>query len=230
MFKMEEERRFTRDELAIFDGSDGRPIYVAAESRVYDVTRSNLWVGGRHMGVHGAGNDLSGTLQNAPHDSEVLFKFPVVGVLIEDEVVDVSLSRKIANLYPHPIIAHFPIVLSTIAPLFTILFILTKEGSFELASYYILIMGFLASPICGLAGMFSWKVNYKGNRSSQFNKKILFTVVLVIVMTTCLVWRSLVPDVLVSMSIYSYVYLILQMSLALITGILGHTGGKIVFS
>ncbi len=224
------ERRFKRDELATFDGSDGRPIYVAAEGKVYDVTGSHLWAGGRHMGVHGAGNDLSEGLQNAPHDSEVLSRFPVVGVLVEDEVIEVSLTRKIADLYPHPIISHFPIVFSTVAPLFSILFILTGEGSYELASFYVLVMGFLASPLCGLAGVFSWKVNYGSRRSSQFNRKILFTASLVIVMTTCLVWRTLVPDVLVSLSIYSYVYLILQMSLALMAGILGHTGGKIVFS
>lgn len=222
------ERRFKRDELATFDGSDGRPIYVAAEGRVYDVTGSHLWAGGKHMRVHGAGNDLSGGLQNAPHDSEVLSRFTVVGVLVE--VVEVSLTRKIADLYPHPIISHFPIVFSTVAPLFSILFILTGEGSYELASYYVLVMGFLVSPLCGLAGVFSWKVNYRSRRSSQFNRKILFTASLIIVMTTCLAWRALAPDVLVSMSIYSYLYLILQMSLALIAGVLGHTGGKIVFS
>ena len=224
------ERRFTGDELAAFDGDDGRPIYVAAGGRVYDVTGSSLWAGGRHMGVHGAGNDLSEGLQNAPHDSEVLSRFPVVGVLVEDEVAEVSLTRRIADLYPHPIVAHFPIVLSTIAPLFSILFILTGEGSFELASYYVLVLGFLASPVCGLAGVFSWRVNYRGVMNSRFNSKILFTSALVVVMTVCLLWRTLVPDVLVSMSLSSYVYLVLQMSLALMAGVLGHTGGKIVFS
>ena len=223
-------RRFTRDELTAFDGSNGRPIYVAARGRVYDVTGSHPWAGGRHMGVHSAGSDLSGSLQNAPHDSEVLSRFPVVGTLVEDEVVELSLVRRIADLYPHPIVAHFPIVLSTITPLFSILFILTGEGSFELASYYVLVLGFIASPFCGLAGVFSWRVNYRGVRSRQFNSKRLFTVSLVIVMTGCLVWRTLVPDVLVSMTLSSYVYLILQMSMALIAGVLGHTGGKIVFS
>ena len=36
---MAEQRTFTLDELAAFDGSDGKPIYIALRGVVYDVTR-----------------------------------------------------------------------------------------------------------------------------------------------------------------------------------------------
>ena len=114
--------------------------------------------------------------------------------------------------------------------MFSILYLLTGETSFELASYYILTLGLLASPFCGLSGVFSWKVNYRGVRNNAFSRKIWLTVALMGVTIVCFIWRFLDPTVLVAKTNVSYVYLVMQISMALIAAILGHTGGKIVFS
>ncbi|HIP99328.1 TPA: cytochrome B5 [Candidatus Bipolaricaulota bacterium] len=74
-------REFTLEELARFDGRDGRPAYVAYAGVVYDVTTSFLWQGGRHQVLHRAGQDLTEALAQAPHGQELLEKFPVVGTL-----------------------------------------------------------------------------------------------------------------------------------------------------
>ncbi len=74
-------REFREQELARFDGQDGRPAYVAYEGKVYDVTGSFLWRGGRHQAMHGAGADLTGAMPLAPHGPEFLKRFPVVGML-----------------------------------------------------------------------------------------------------------------------------------------------------
>jgi predicted heme/steroid binding protein len=74
-------RRFTKEELAHYDGKDGAPAYVAYEGKVYDVTHSFLWQNGRHQALHRAGEDLTGSLDEAPHGLQFLTKFPVVGVL-----------------------------------------------------------------------------------------------------------------------------------------------------
>jgi|Deesub1362A_J573_1020465.scaffolds.fasta_scaffold16837_3 predicted heme/steroid binding protein len=74
-------REFTPRELARFDGRDGRPAYVAYRGKVYDLTGSFLWQGGRHQVLHRAGGDLTGELELAPHGPELLEKFPVVGTL-----------------------------------------------------------------------------------------------------------------------------------------------------
>ncbi len=74
-------REFTLQELSNFDGRDGRPAYVAYNGKVYDVTESFLWRGGRHQAMHGAGRDLTEALELAPHGPEFLEKFPVVGML-----------------------------------------------------------------------------------------------------------------------------------------------------
>lgn len=71
---------FTAEELAAFDGADGRKAYVAYEGAVYDVTDSAMWVGGDHMGEHVAGRDLTAEHADAPHDVLVT-EFPQVGTL-----------------------------------------------------------------------------------------------------------------------------------------------------
>jgi predicted heme/steroid binding protein len=74
-------RRFTRKELTQYNGKNGARIYVAYKGKVYDVSGSFLWQGGRHQVVHTAGRDLTHALADAPHGPELLKKFPVVGIL-----------------------------------------------------------------------------------------------------------------------------------------------------
>lgn len=72
---------FTIDDLAGFDGKDGRAAYVAYEGVVYDVTESAMWGDGDHEGMHFAGADLTAEHSEAPHDVYVT-DFTEVGRLI----------------------------------------------------------------------------------------------------------------------------------------------------
>jgi predicted heme/steroid binding protein len=76
-----EERRFTVEELAKFDGKDGRPAYIVFEGKVYDVSASLMWQEGEHEDEHSAGLDFTDDMDFAPHNADVLAPFPVVGVL-----------------------------------------------------------------------------------------------------------------------------------------------------
>ncbi len=76
-------RRFTKKELAHYDGKAGRPAFIAFEGRVYDVSRSFLWQDGRHQVLHTAGVDLTADLDQAPHGADLLERCPVIGVLEE---------------------------------------------------------------------------------------------------------------------------------------------------
>jgi predicted heme/steroid binding protein len=73
----------TREELAGYDGREGRPAYVAVNGRIYDFTDSWLWKAGNHMQQHQAGQDLTEALLKAPHVRAVVERFPVVGRLEE---------------------------------------------------------------------------------------------------------------------------------------------------
>jgi predicted heme/steroid binding protein len=68
---LEEGRIFTERELQQFDGTRGKPAYIAYEGVVYDVSASSLWRGGLHKDLHYAGTDLTRTLRKAPHTAEV---------------------------------------------------------------------------------------------------------------------------------------------------------------
>jgi len=77
-------RQFTKDELAQYDGKEGRFAYVACNGKVYDVSKSFLWQKGRHQALHQAGADLTQGLTKAPHGADLLERFPVMGTLGKD--------------------------------------------------------------------------------------------------------------------------------------------------
>jgi predicted heme/steroid binding protein len=78
-------RRFTKKELAQYNGKDGASTFIAYEGKVYDVSRSFLWQDGRHQVLYTAGADLTASLDQAPHGADLLERFPVIGLLTEDE-------------------------------------------------------------------------------------------------------------------------------------------------
>lgn len=71
---------YSLEELKSFDGTDGKPAYVAFGGTIYDVSDSPMWVGGDHEGWHQAGTDLTDAHDDAPHDVHVT-DFPVIGAL-----------------------------------------------------------------------------------------------------------------------------------------------------
>ncbi len=76
-------RIFTLEQLKEFDGSPGKPAYIAFRGNVYDVSSSKLWKDGYHQGIHFAGSNLTSDVDSAPHDEDVLKGFPIVGELQE---------------------------------------------------------------------------------------------------------------------------------------------------
>lgn len=76
------EREFTLDELAEFDGKDGKPAYVAVDGVVYDLTNSAAWKNGQHNGFQ-AGRELTDAIKNeSPHGVGNLDGMPIVGKLV----------------------------------------------------------------------------------------------------------------------------------------------------
>lgn len=75
-------QEFTMEEISRYNGSNGEKVYVVYEGQVYDITESEFWESGSHMGLHEAGKDLTDDLNlEAPHESDALKKYPVVGIL-----------------------------------------------------------------------------------------------------------------------------------------------------
>lgn len=75
-------RIFTEEELKKYDGKNGLA-YIAYRGKVYDVSASYHWRKGMHHAAHRAGCDLTEALEQAPHDPDLLDKFPIVGELVK---------------------------------------------------------------------------------------------------------------------------------------------------
>jgi len=223
----EETKRFSKSKLKENDGQDGKPAYVVYKGNVYDVTNSIRWPDGKHMGSHTAGKDLSSSIENAPHDESLLSKFPIVG-LFEPEVEEAGLGKLIRTLHLHPKLVHFPIAYAVIVPVLALAYLFIGNTNLESASYYLLIFVFLSSPIGGLTGYASWKLNYEGALRGVFSRKKLLSILLVLDSMICLVWRTIQPEILTSFSAQSYIYLVLLLILPPVAIILGHEGGQLV--
>jgi len=76
-----EEKKFTLEELAKFNGQNGNPAYIAFKGKVYDVTDSPFWIAGEHLGTHQAGKDLTEDIDIAPHGPENLDRIKPIGTL-----------------------------------------------------------------------------------------------------------------------------------------------------
>lgn len=76
-------RVFTEAELRQYDGRDGRPVFIAYNGIVYDVSDAPLWRTGMHQNMHFSGLDLTRSLRKAPHTSRVFERvyIRIVGVL-----------------------------------------------------------------------------------------------------------------------------------------------------
>ncbi len=72
----------TPEELASYDGKEGRPAFFAYEGKLYDATASRLWKQGVHMGRHNAGQDLTQALLLAPHGFDKVASLPEAGRLL----------------------------------------------------------------------------------------------------------------------------------------------------
>ena len=74
---------FSMEEIAFFDGKDGRPAYIVVDGVVYDVSNVRQWNMGSHFGFE-AGTDATEALQkSAPHGANQLDQAEIVGTIAE---------------------------------------------------------------------------------------------------------------------------------------------------
>ena len=74
---------YSKSQLALRNGQDKPQIWIAYRGYIYDVGESRLWKNGMHYG-HGAGQELTEELREAPHSDTIFSKFQRVGILKND--------------------------------------------------------------------------------------------------------------------------------------------------
>ena len=230
-------KEFDSAELEQFNGENGKPIYIAHGGKVYDVSESKLWRNGVHMKRHAAGRDLSTDIQAAPHEPDVLERFPQVGILKKD-VVEQELPGALDWLlkkypflrrHPHPMTVHFPIVFAFSATVFTLLFVITGQPSFDTTAFHCLGGGILFTIVGIVTGLYTWWLNYMAKMLKPVKIKIPLTIAMLIVEIVLFVWRFSVPDVLYSLQGSGLIYLLLALSLSVMVTIVGWNGAAMTF-
>jgi predicted heme/steroid binding protein len=206
----------SQEELARNDGREGRPVYIAYEGKIYDVSRSKLWKTGSHMKRHPSGTDLTNDLSAAPHGPEVFDRYPQVGTIrqktaseIEEKTFLEPLFKRFPFLrrHPHPMTVHFPIVFMLSTVFFTILNLMTDDPSYDTTAYYCLAGGVIFTPIAMLTGFISWSVNYLARPLRPVYIKLTVSMLMLAVSVATLMWREMTPDILTRLRGVSFIYL-----------------------
>jgi len=231
-------KEFDPETFAIYNGKDGQPVYIAHEGKVYDVSGSSMWKTGQHMKRHTAGQDLSTDIQAAPHGTEVLERYPQVGVLKGKTGQEEEPGEPFADFFdrfpffrrhPHPMMVHFPIVFMISPLMFLALYLLTGDASFESTAYHCLGAGILFTIPAILSGFFTWWLNYYAKPMIAVQIKIYCSFILLIIATIAFLWRLFQPEIIVSFNETSFVYLILVTLLFPIVIVIGWFGATLSF-
>jgi predicted heme/steroid binding protein/uncharacterized membrane protein len=233
-------QEFDIAELEKFDGNNGRPVYVAHKGKVYDVSNSKLWKNGLHMKRHHAGNDLTVDIQGAPHEPDVLERYPLIGTLKKEstEAAELEIPRSLAWLlekvpmlrrHPHPMTVHFPIVFSFSTTIFNILYLITGIKSLEITALHSLGAGILFTVVAIVTGLYTWWLNYMAKPLRAVNIKLTFALILLAVQIITFIWRLKVPHVMESIQGANLIYLLLILSLFPIVIVIGWFGAFLTF-
>ena len=230
-------QEFELAELEKYDGNEGRPVYVAYKGIVYDVTDSKLWRNGLHMKRHHAGTDLTADIQGAPHEPDVLDRYPQVGTL-KKEVVELEIPAPLAWLlakvpmlrrHPHPMTVHFPIVFAFSTTVFNILYLITGIKSLELTALHCLGAGIIFTAVAITTGLYTWWLNYMAKPLKAVKIKMPLSMILLVVQIIAFIWRLNAPEVMDSIQGINIIYLLLVVSLFPMVVVIGWFGAFLTF-
>jgi predicted heme/steroid binding protein/uncharacterized membrane protein len=214
---------------------------VIYDGRVYDVSGSKLWKGGLHMRRHKGGSDLTADIQAAPHEADVLERYPQVGTVTQAAAapeVETPLPAIVTLLleknpffrrHPHPMTVHFPIVFMLSAPFFLVLYLLTGVRTFETTAFHCLGGGVLFTSVGIVTGLITWWYNYMGQMMTAIAIKIPLSLAMLVLTTIAFVWRLFRPEVMVDPHGIRLLYPIMVLSLAPIVSIIGWYGATMTF-
>ncbi len=230
-------KEFELEELKQLNGDNGKPIYVAHQGKVYDVSKSKMWKGGLHMKRHHAGNDFTTDIKGAPHGPEVLEKYPQVGVL-KEEAPERELPGALSWLlervpmlrrHPHPMTVHFPIVFMFSATIFNILYLITGVKAFELTALHCLGAGILFTPVAIITGFYTWWLNYLAKPTRPVTIKKRVSILMFTIAVVAFIWRIIVPDIQDTFGLASVIYFILVLSFFPLVTVVGWFGAQLTF-
>ena len=212
---LESKKKFNLKDLAQFDGTDDKPAYLAFEGRIIDVSTSQHWHHGHHMGSHQAGRGFdAGNPSRSPRTGNVR-EFPPgrrpccrresqrkIPPFLAWVFHRIPLLRR----HPHPMLVHFPMVFFISTTGFNLLYLLTGDPSFETTAWHCLWGGVLFLPLAIATGLFTWWINYEAEWLRQVKIKLVLAPLLFFLALSALLWRYFHPEIIISCQRLSLVY------------------------
>ncbi|MFC1725449.1 DUF2231 domain-containing protein [candidate division KSB1 bacterium] len=232
-------KKYTYKELHNEKDENGNHILIAFDGKVYDISQSKMWKNGMHMNKHEAGIDLTKEIKAAPHDAVVMEKVKQVGI-VEEVHIDIpeKVPRWLASFltkfpyykrHPHPASVHFSIAFTLLIPVFLFLYLFIGSLYFERASYYMLAASLIFTPPAIFSGLFVWWLGYDCKFNVLLKRKLILSILLFTVLIICFLLRFTNPDIMLMQSNIKIFYIVLCTGLPVMAGLIGHSGGKIVF-
>jgi uncharacterized membrane protein len=144
------------------------------------------------------------------------------------------LSRMLARWpflrrFPHPLLAHFPIVYMLAATFFSLLYLATGKEAFDATAFYCLGAGVLFLPPVMLTGLFTHWLNFPGEADKTIRIEIRLSSVLLAVGAGAFLWRWLDPQVLHNLSGLNLIYLLLVLLVTPLVTATSYFGGMLTF-
>jgi predicted heme/steroid binding protein/uncharacterized membrane protein len=231
-------KEFSEEELARNNGENGNPTYIAHAGKVYDVSGSKLWRNGVHMKRHKAGDDLTTDIQAAPHEMDVLERYPQIGILKKEEVAEQEIPAFLEALlkrfpmlrrHPHPMTVHFPIVFMFSTTVFYLLYLITGITAFETTALHCLSGGIIFTVVAITTGFYTWWLNYMASPMKAVRIKISLSLAMLATAIIILVWRIADPQIMNKLDGVGLIYLLLVLLLSGYVTIIGWNGAELTF-
>ena len=160
---------------------------------------------------------------------------PVCGVgsekFVSVEEPKIGLLQEMMQTFqPHAVAAHFPNALLPTAVLFLLIGFVTGRSSFELAAFYLLVVALFSAPATMATGLYDWKTKFGGQKAAIFKRKIALATTLIILAIITVALRLNQPELMHEGGAIRVFYLFLIFAMLGCVTLLGHYGGKLVFS
>jgi predicted heme/steroid binding protein/uncharacterized membrane protein len=230
----EQKQGLTLDDLAQYDGQEGRSAYVAYKGKVYDVSQSKMWRAGKHMNRHPAGRDLTEDFKNAPHQSDVLERYPLIGELMDAPKSEPAPEQKVPAIverfpflkrHPHPMTVHFPIAFPMAAFIFAVLYKLFGWNGFNLAMFNVLALNVVFAPVAVATGYYTWGLNYFKHKNLAIRVKLVLAPTIAVLSLIMAVWWLAADNPLATSTFY---FLVILLQVACV-GVVGWFGASLTF-
>lgn len=130
--------------------------------------------------------------------------------------------------HPHPALSHFPIVFMLAASFFSVLYLLTREASFETTAFHCLGGGVLSTPAAIASGVLTQRLNYPDPDPTLTMEKRL-SLLLWAMVSAAFVWRLLNPEVLRDLHGLNFIYLLLVLAVTPLVTVISFFGGMLTF-